>query len=162
MAGPHSSRWNVINRYLATTIGSHRAPTWSLGAAREAAFAGVWNDLVKEALASTSPRPTTDSNINSSCVYETTAGDAVYVSTVLPFVTAWSAERNGFLDSAPTWAEPLLDLGFTYLDSSATRTLSPYFDTDAERRITYFEILFEWIEGSDGPDESTLIDPWRG
>lgn len=162
MAGPHSSRWNVVNRYLATAIGSHRVPTWSLGAAREAAFAGVWDELVEEVLAPAGPRPITDSNVNSSCVYETPAGDTVYVSTVLPYVIAWSAEKKAFLDSAPAWAEPLLESGFIYLDSSTTRTLSPYFDTDAERRITYFEVLFEWTEGSDGPEESTLIDPWRG
>lgn len=161
MAGLRNSKWDVINRYLATGIGDHRTPGWTLGRAREAAFAGVWDDLVTESLAPVLIRSITDSNVNSSCVYETADGDSLYVSTVLPYITAWSAEKDGFLDTSPPWADTLISAGFSYLDSSATRTLSPYVDTDAERRITYFEILFEWIEGSDGPDESMLVDPWR-
>lgn len=161
MTGPPTTRWDVINRYLATGIGSHRISGWSLGEAREAAFTGVWNGLVSDALAPAKIRPVTDSNINSSCVYELADGDTIYVSTVLPYVIAWDAEKNGFLDSAPSWAGNLIDTGFSYMDSSVTRTLSPYFDTDAERRITYFELLFEWTEGSDGPDKSSLVDPWR-
>jgi hypothetical protein len=121
----------------------------------------MWDDLVKETLAPVQVRSVTDSNVNVSCVYETEHGDSIYVSNVLPYVIAWSAERNGFFDAAPPWAENLIAAGFSYLDFSATRTLSPYVDTDAERRITYFEILFEWVEGSDGPEESKLVDPWR-
>lgn len=160
MAGLRSSKWDVINRYLATSIGSHRSSDWSLGKAREAAFAGVWNDLATESLAPEHVRSTTDSNINTSCVYELDNGNAIYISNLLPYVTTWDAQEHSFLDTAPAWVENLLSTGFSYLDSSATHTLSPYVDADAERRITYFEILFEWIEGSDGPDEITLVDPW--
>ncbi|MGC5166343.1 hypothetical protein ACLQ14_05870 [Luteimicrobium sp. DT211] len=105
-------------------------------------------------------RSTTDSNVNTACVYE--AGDAdrsLYISCVLPVYTAWEGGR--FLDEAPHWGAGLTDAGLTFLGSSATRTLTPYVDDEAERRITYFEMLFEWIEGSDGPDESVLIDPWK-
>ncbi|SDE02397.1 hypothetical protein [Glycomyces harbinensis] len=156
MNGPRHSRWEVINRYLATAIGSHRIPTWSLGPAREAAFSGVWDDLVAAALSPVA-RPVTDSNMNTSCVYEVDGEGTLYVSTVLPFVIAWDAERRAFSDTAPPWAEHLTGFGFAYMDSSSTRTLSPYVDAEADRRITYFELLFEWIEGSDGPDPSTLV-----
>lgn len=161
MAGLLHSRWDVINRYLALTIGSHRIPTWSLGAAREAAFSGAWDGLVAAALSPTQVRPVTDSNINTSCVYEIGGKDTIYVSNVLPYTIAWDAGKRSFLDMSPSWVEQLMSLGFTYMDSSSMRTLSPYFDADAERRITYFEILFEWVEGSDGPDASMLVDPWR-
>lgn len=68
--------------------------------------------------------------------------------------------QHRFVDSPPSWVGHLMELGFDFLGSEVVRTLSPYVDADAGRRMTYFEILFEWTEGSDGPDEDALVDPW--
>jgi len=40
MAGRRTSEWDVINRFLVLTVGSHRG-NWSLGRARQAAFDGI-------------------------------------------------------------------------------------------------------------------------
>lgn len=160
MAGRQVSEWDVINRFLTWIIGSHRR-RWSLGTQRMAAADGVWNDLVEDLLGS-EVEIVTDSNMNTSCVFEIPSRQAcLYVSTVLPFFVVWSAADRRFLDYCPDWVAILTKYGFLYLGSSSTRTLSPYRDEEADRRITYYEILFEWIEGSDGPAEHELINPWQ-
>jgi len=160
MAGELTSEWHVINRLLALTIGSHRGRSWSLGCQREAAFEGIWNDLVRSVVGG-DLKVVADSNQNTACVFEVRSRRAsLFVSTVLPYFIAWSASERQYLDRCPEWAASLLDAGFSYLGSSSTRTLSPYRDEDADRRLTYFEILFEWIEGSDGLPQHELIDPW--
>jgi len=101
----------------------------------------------------------TDSNTNTSCVFEIGPhGDVLYLSTVLPFFTTWSGSEC--LDQCPSWANLFTVCGFSYLGSVVTRTLSPYKDKEAGRRLTYFELLFEWTEGSDGPTQQRLVDPW--
>lgn len=155
------SEWDTINRLLAVVIGSHRSPGWSLGRQRDAASAGVWDDLVRRVV-DRPVTPVTDSNMHSSCVFDVGAnGDALDVSTVLPVFVVWSGVERRYLDEAPRWADGLVDVGFRFMGSAVTRTLSPYRDADADRRLTYFEILFEWIEGSDGPPAGELVDPWR-
>lgn len=159
MAGRRISEWDVLNRFLTVVIGSHRNRSWSLGRQRQAAFDGIWNDLAG-GLAD-DLKVVTDSNQNTSCVFDVPSRRAsIYVSTVLPYFTVWSAPERRYLDACPDWATMLASVGFTYLDSVSTRTLSPYRDEEADRRVTYFELLFEWIEGSDGPPEHELIDPW--
>ncbi len=159
MVGRRISGWVVINRFLAISVGSHRH-AWSLGPARQAAFDDVWSELVSGLIA-VRTRVVTDSNMNTSCVYEVgTVGEVLFVSRVLPFVTVGGGRASGYMDSCPEWAESLVELGFSYLGSAAARTLSPYRDDESDRRITYFELLFEWIEGSDGPTGHDLVDPW--
>lgn len=161
MAERAASGWDVLNRYLAVSVGSHRTPAWSLGPARQAAFDGVWDELVDEVV-DLPVRPVTDSNTHTSCVYEVgDSGDVLAVSNVLPYVAVWEARTGGYRDSPPEWALRLLGLGLGFMGSAATRALSPYRDAEAARRITYFEILFEWVEGSDGPPEDQLVDPWE-
>lgn len=157
VCGRQASEWNVINRFLILTVGSHREH-WTLGRPRQAAFEGIWNDLASE-LIDRGTRVVTDSNMNTSCVFEVDPHDDVlYLSTVLPFFTVWSGSQC--LDQCPDWAKRLTSHGFSYLGSRVTETLSPYRDDEAERRLTYFEMLFEWTEGSDGPSSQELIDPW--
>lgn len=160
MAGRAATEWDVINRYLAVSVGNHRTPAWSLGPARQAAFDGVWDGLVDEVV-DLPVRPVTDSNTHTACVYEVgVSGDVLAVSNVLPYVAVWTASTGGYRDSPPGWTARLLGLGLSFMGSAATRTVSPYRDAEAGRRITYFEILFEWVEGSDGPPEEELVDPW--
>lgn len=159
MAGRRTSEWDVLNRYLAVIIGDHRSGTWTLGRQRQAAFDGIWNDLARGLAADL--QVVTDSNQNTSCVFEVPSQRAsLYVSTVLPYFIVWSATERRYLDTCPGWASSLTSLGFTYLGSLSTRAVSPYRDEEADRRVTYFELLFEWIEGSDGPPEDDVIDPW--
>lgn len=159
MAGRRISEWDVLNRFLTVAIGSHRGTSWSLGRQRQAAFDGIWNDLVGGLADDLTV--VTDSNQNTSCVFDMPNQRAVlYVSTVLPRFIVWSGTERCYLDICPDWATMLGTVGFTYLDSASTRTLSPYRDEEADRRMTYYELLFEWIEGSDGPPEHELIDPW--
>lgn len=161
MAGRPTSEWDVLNRFLALVIGSHRGGAWSLGPARQAAFDGIWDEVVAQELTLPS-RVITDSNMHTSCVYEVgTKGDVLHLSTVLPFVAVWSAPERRYVDRLPPWAECMRGMGFSHLGERAAQTLSPYRDDDADRRITYAELLFEWTEGSDGPPIETLIDPWK-
>lgn len=160
MAGRPISEWDVLNRFLALVIGSHRG-SWALGGARQAAFDGIWDEIVTRTVEA-EVRVMTDSNMHTSCVYEVGAdGDSLLLSTVLPFSTVWSRCENRYLDDPPSWAERFQDLGFAHLGERAARTLSPYHDDEADRRLTYAELLFEWTEGSDGPPEHALFDPWN-
>ncbi len=154
-------QWDVLNRYLAVVLGSHRRGAWSMGRQRGAASTGTWDALVA-ALVGGDLVTVTDSNMHTSCVYDVRDERAVlHVSTVLPYVIVWSDVERRFLDTCPDWATPLTDAVFSHLGSACTRTWSPYRDDEAERRITYFELLFAWIEGSDGPPADETVDPWR-
>jgi hypothetical protein len=100
--------------------------------------------------------------MHSSCVYEVSAGSALlHVSTVLPFFAIWNATERRYMNRCPSWAEGLEFAGFALMDDRAARTLSPYRDDEADRRLTYAELLFEWTEGSDGLPDDALVDPWK-
>lgn len=137
MAGQRTSKWDVLNGFLEVIVGPHRDRTWSLGHQRQAACDGIWNDLAR-GLAVGDMKVITDSNQDTSCVFEVPRESAsLYISTVLPLFIVWSATERRYLDTCPDWAMPLTGVGFAYVGSSVTRTLSPYRDEESDRRITY-------------------------
>ncbi|WP_448630637.1 hypothetical protein [Cellulomonas soli] len=161
----------VLNAYLAVAAGSHRVPGWSFGRAREGAMRGVWDELVLDEAGRGRYRAVTDSNINNACVYElasepAASGPTVYVSTLLPAMTVFDWRHRRALDvGALALPEQSLvarlgELGIRYVDDVLCRTRSPYRDDVDDHALTYFEVLFEWVDASSPFEDHGTVAPW--
>ncbi|GIG20024.1 hypothetical protein Cch01nite_07480 [Cellulomonas chitinilytica] len=169
MAGLSNEAY-VLNTFIESAAGSHRVPGWSFGRAREVAMRNVWDRFVLVGDGIERYARETDSNINNACVYsirDAAGRVSVFLSTLFPSMTVYDATEGHAISldalelPEAKLARRMESLGIRYIGDELCRTESPYVDDEDGHRLTYFEVLFEWVDGSPVFEGAEVLKPWR-